>query len=166
MSEASITSGDPSAPAFGTGACRVADGSGAAAPSSGTRPARTSSERGTSRRPLRTSERSEPRSIRRAIAFRLSPVRSAASAIVYVRLTLKPLGEMRCSAWFAVPARRIYRGRTGHHTGLPGGDPRCSARQPDRSRACGGGAPGVAPAGHRGEPRLHEDGADAGNAGD
>ena len=37
------------------------------------------------RRPFRTTERSEPRSTRRAIAFRLSPVRSAASVMVYVR---------------------------------------------------------------------------------
>jgi hypothetical protein len=37
------------------------------------------------RRPFRTTERSEPRSTRRAIAFRLRPVRSAASVMVYVR---------------------------------------------------------------------------------
>ena len=37
------------------------------------------------RRPLRTTERSDPRSTRRAIAFRLRPVSSAASVIVYVR---------------------------------------------------------------------------------
>ena len=37
------------------------------------------------RRPFRMTERSEPRSTRRAIAFRLRPVRSAASLMVYVR---------------------------------------------------------------------------------
>ena len=66
--------------------------SGAEGPSAGGRrsvssssPLRTSSERGMRRRPFRTTERSEPRSTRRAIAFRLSPVRSAASVMVYVR---------------------------------------------------------------------------------
>jgi hypothetical protein len=34
------------------------------------------------RRPFRTTERSDPRSTRRAIAFRLTPVSSAASLIV------------------------------------------------------------------------------------
>src|SRR5215208_4859679 len=55
-------------------------------PSEGRSPTRANSLRGMSRLPERRTERTEPRSTRRAMALRLSPVNSAASVIVRLRL--------------------------------------------------------------------------------
>ena len=94
------------------------------------------------RRPLRTTERSDPRSTRREIAFRLMPVRSAASVMVYVR-TPSPL------------ERRILPnlGRSGNlvpSRGLPAGVAQRGKRGPRRvprhrrgPRPGSGGSPDV-----------------------
>jgi hypothetical protein len=65
-------------------------------------------------RPFRTTDRSDPRSTRRAIAFRLSPVSSAASVIVYVR-KLSSLGRRLCRTRRGRATRGVPR---GSHTGV------------------------------------------------